>query len=70
MASASLYIYSPLISCSLLGFSRVSSNLVHDTDKRDLSALHWAIYYDHAEHLKLLLKRYVISNQEYPLISQ
>ena len=51
--SLSLSTHTPTHSYS----SRALPDLVDCVDKSNLTALHWAIYYDHPQHLKLLLKK-------------
>ena len=40
-----------------LVYSRAMPDLVECVDRSGLTALHWAIYYDHPQHLKVLLKK-------------
>ena len=41
-------------------FSVATPEVVMYADRFGLTALHWAISYDHSDHLKLLLKMYII----------
>ena len=41
-------------------FSVATPEVVMYADRFGLTALHWAISYDHSDHLKLLLKMYTI----------
>jgi len=55
-----IYVTTPFLSLSFLPhlmYSQAMPDLVGCVDRSGLTALHWAIYYDHPQHLKVLLKK-------------